>query len=77
MRKEKISEMIKTLAEKELGVNLLDQMPLHECGLDSLSLVALIAEIEDTFNIIFSDEDLQPEKLVSLQSLVQMTEKYL
>ena len=50
---------------------------LIESGLDSLALVSLIVSIEYAFDVEFSDDDLQPENLQTLSSLIELTEKYI
>lgn len=77
MTKHEIAEKIKKIALDVTGAELVDGETLKACGLDSLSLVAVVAEIEERFHITFSDDDLQPEKLVALGDLVRITAKYL
>lgn len=77
MPKEKIKEKIKKIALDAVGAELKEDCPLKECGLDSLSLVAVIVGIEETFGFFFSDDDLNPENLVTLNDLMEITEKYL
>ena len=48
----------------------------EDCGLDSLSMVALLVEIEERMRVTFDDGDLDPEKLVTLEDLVCLTWKY-
>ena len=50
---------------------------MKESGLDSLSLVAVVAAIEEKFGFTFSDDDLQPENLRMLADLVNISAKYL
>lgn len=50
---------------------------LIESGVDSLALVSLIVSIEYAFNVEFSDDDLQPENLKTVSSLIELVEKYL
>lgn len=50
---------------------------LASIGIDSLKRVELIVAIEDAFNIIFDDSDLDPGQLVTVSDIVQLTEKYL
>lgn len=77
MTKKEIAEKIVKTAFEISGAELSETEELKESGLDSLSLAALIAGIEEDFGITFSDDDLQPENLAALSDLVRITEKYL
>lgn len=77
MKKEEIKGKIIGLAREELGVELSDETPLKESGLDSLSLVTLITVIEEFFLFAFEDDDLQPDKLLTLDDLATLTGRYL
>lgn len=77
MTKKEIAEKITETAYDISGAELNETEELKESGLDSLSLVALIAEIEERFGFTFSDDDLQPENLKTLSDLVRITEKNL
>ncbi len=77
MTKEQLTEKIKEIAKESTGTDLTEEGTLKECGLDSLSLVAVIAGIEETFGFFFRDNDLEPDKLKTLGELVSLTEKYL
>ena len=50
---------------------------LATIGIDSLKSVELIVAIENTFNIVFEDSDLDPVKLVTVFNVVELTERYL
>lgn len=77
MTKTNIAEKIIETAFEISGVELSEAESLKESGLDSLSLVALVAALEEKFGITFSDDDLQPENLIWLSDLVKITEKNL
>lgn len=77
MTREELTEKIIDLARENTGAELTDGAELKESGLDSLSLVTVIAGIEELFGFFFDDDDLQPDKLVSLSDLVELTEKYI
>lgn len=77
MNREEIKEKIIKIAEETIGAYLQEDEPLMESGVDSLSLVTLVVSIEERFEIAFSDDDLQPENLRTLSSLISLTEKYL
>ena len=48
-----------------------------DLGLDSLSLVTLIVRMEETFEIMFDDSDLDPSKITTVGALVKLVEKSL
>lgn len=48
-----------------------------DLGLDSLSLVAVIAGMEEKFGIEFDESDLDPSEIVSVKDLVDLAEKYI
>ena len=77
MAEQAIKEKIVQIAEETIGVSLQGIEGLQECGVDSLSLVTLIVSIEEAFNISFADDDLNPDTLRTVSSLVGLTEKYI
>lgn len=77
MTKREIVQQIKDIAYDIAGAELDENEPLKESGLDSLSLVAVVAAIEEKFGFAFSDDDLQPENLRMLADLVNISAKYL
>ena len=77
MNRKEIKEKIVKIAEETIGAYLEEDEPLMESGVDSLSLVTLVVSIEEAFSVAFLDDDLQPENLRTLSSLISLTEKYL
>jgi len=77
VNREEIKERIVKIAEETIGAYLEEDEPLMESGVDSLSLVMLVVSIEEAFSVAFLDDDLQPENLRTLSSLISLTEKYL
>lgn len=77
MTNKEISEKIISIATEVIGVTLTENESLQESGMDSLSLVALIAEIEERFGFSFDDDDLQPENLKMLSDVVRITVKHI
>lgn len=50
-------------------INLIEKKePLIELGLDSISLIRVILNIEEKFNIIFDDDDLLAENFMDIES---------
>ena len=75
--KKNIKEKIIKAAKETIGADLDENESLIESGVDSLALVSLIVSIEYAFDVEFSDDDLQPENLQTLSSLIELTEKYI
>lgn len=76
MNRESIKEKIVSFAQESIGVELEGDEDLREEGIDSLSLVMLVTGMEEVFVIEFNDDDLDPDKLTSLEDLVDLVEKY-
>ena len=47
----------------------------EDCGLDSLSLVAVIVDMGERLDITFDDGDLDPAKLITVSDLVELAWK--
>lgn len=77
MTRDEIRNKIIEIAAEEIGVEITADSNLKESGLDSLSLVVLVAAIEDVFGITFKEDDLQPENFTTAENLVELTERYL
>ena len=77
MDRENIKEKLIKAAKETIGADLDENESLIESGVDSLALVSLIVSIEYAFDVEFSDDDLQPENLQTLSSLIELTEKYI
>lgn len=74
---DKICEKVAEIAENETGVSLTEKESLKESGVDSLTLVAIIVALEENYQITFSEDDLQPENLQTLEDLANLVRKYL
>lgn len=68
----KVKEIIAGVLEQDENVNEInnDTNLLTDYGFDSIMLVELVSEIEDSFDIMFSDEDMDIEKLYSFSGLI-------
>ena len=77
MDREDIKAKIIKAAKETIGADLDENESLIESGVDSLAIVSLIVSIEYAFDVEFSDDDLQPENLQTLSSLIELTEKYI
>lgn len=74
------SEIIEKL--EDICLELIDVKPeineeLSLYGMDSLTLVSLIVEVENIFSITFNDDDLNPNNLKTLDSIAEILENYL
>ena len=68
----KVKEIIAGVLEQDENVEKIndDANLLTDYGFDSIMLVELVSEIEDSFDIMFSDEDMDIEKLYSFSGLI-------
>lgn len=68
----KVKEIIAGVLEQDENVEKIndDTNLLTDYGFDSIMLVELVSEIEDSFDIMFSDEDMDIEKLYSFNGLI-------
>lgn len=65
------------ISETVGGVNVTVEQELKtDIGLDSLSLVAVIVGLEEKFKIEFNESDLDPSRIIQVQDLVELVEKY-
>ena len=49
---------------------------LTELNLDSLGMVTLLVELEDTFGIILDESDMNPFDLTTAADVIRLVEKY-
>lgn len=49
----------------------------NDLGLDSLGLVTLLVEIEDSFNFELKPEDIDPFKYETVETLIKLVSKYI
>lgn len=77
MTKWEIEKLITKIALDVAGVELNETETLKESGLDSLSLVAVIAETENRLKFSYTDSELDPENLQTLSDLVRITENHI
>lgn len=71
----KVEQIIKNLSFFDGETK--DQMFLNEdLGFDSLRMVRLIIALEEEFNIIIDETDLDPRNLVTFGDVVKLVKKY-
>lgn len=58
-------------SEKKDDINIFSS--IEETGMDSLSLISLIVQIEEEYDIEFNDEDLEQVMLSSIDCLIEKT----
>ena len=73
----KITKEVIDLAYDIALVEVLEEDDLKEFGIDSITLVSLIVEIEMKYNITFSEDDLNPDNLTTIKNIVDMMGNYL
>lgn len=76
MTSKEIARQIVQIAFEVTGAELNETDTLKECGLDSLSLVAVIAEMEERFAVVFTETQLDPADLQTLAGLVRIAEQH-
>ena len=47
-----------------------------DLGLDSIQLVTLLMELEDSFQIVLDEADMNPFDLVKVEDVIALAEKY-
>lgn len=47
-----------------------------DLALDSLQMITLLMMVEDSFNIVLDESDMNPFDLVTVQNIVDLVEKY-
>lgn len=50
---------------------------LKDVGIDSLKLVELVISLEEDFNLRFTNSDLEPTKISTVQDIHDLVTKYL
>ena len=48
-----------------------------DLGLDSIQMVTLLIVIEETFNIVLDESDMNPFDLITVSDVLELVEKYL
>lgn len=72
--KEKVEKIIWELSPQD-SINLDDKLQ-DDLGLDSLSMVMLLMEIEDEFEIEIDESDMNPYDLITVADAVDLIKKY-
>lgn len=65
------------IMEKKFSETITAEMELKgDLGIDSLSLVELVVDLEERFNIEFDESDLDPANLKTVGSIYSLVDKY-
>lgn len=72
--KEKVEKIIWEFSPQD-SINLDDKLQ-DDLGLDSLSMVMLLMEIEDEFEIEIDESDMNPYDLITVADAVDLIKKY-
>ena len=73
-----IEEVINIIKEISAGeeIELTDSLQ-SDVSLDSLGMVTLLLEIEDVFEIVLNESDMDPFNLTTVEDVVKLVERYL
>lgn len=73
-----IEEKVKAILSELSGEDTIDNASAlqNELALDSLMMVTLLMEIEDTFAIELDESDMNPFDLETVQSVIDLVMKY-
>ena len=74
----KTVEKVKSILSELCGIESIDvQQNLQaDLGLDSLQMITLLVMLEDHFGITLDEADMNPFDLISVESVVNLAEKY-
>ncbi|WP_297142019.1 acyl carrier protein [uncultured Eubacterium sp.] len=61
----------------QLNSNITLNQNLFDIGLDSLSLISLIIDIENNYKFEFDDSDMVLEKFSTIESIIKLVDSYL
>lgn len=65
------------IMDKKFSETITAEMELKgDLGIDSLSLVELVVDLEEHFNIEFDESDLDPANLKTVGSIYSLVDKY-
>ena len=73
--RKKVYEIIGSICGLEVDSQ--DKSLSDDLGIDSLGLVALLIELEDSLNIELEESDMNPLMLKTTEDIVKLAEKYI
>lgn len=74
--KERIKEIVVTVLELSDDIALDYDTDLQELGLDSMTCVEVVVNIEDEFGVTIDESDLLVENMATIELLEKLVEKY-
>lgn len=76
MKKNEIVEIVSELLQIEDIDEIYSTKDLREIGMDSILFIQLVIEIENKLNIELDDEDLLIDNFLTIDSIMNMVDKY-
>lgn len=73
--RKKVYEIIGSICGLEVDSQ--DKSLSDDLGIDSLGMVALLIEIEDSLNIELEESDMNPLLLKTTEDIIKLAEKYI
>ena len=73
--RKKVYEIIGSICGLEVDSQ--DRSLSDDLGIDSLGMVALLIELEDSLNIELEESDMNPLMLKTTEDIVKLAEKYI
>lgn len=74
---ERIKEIVMNVLELTEDVELNESTDLQGLGLDSMTCVEVVVNLEEEFGISVDEEDLLVENMASIEQIEKLVEKYL
>ena len=71
---ERVQNILNSFCNKET-IRLQDHLQ-NDLGMDSLNMVMLLIELEETFQIQIHESDMNPFDLTTVESVVQLVQRY-
>jgi acyl carrier protein len=72
---EQVIQLLSGICRRDVEGISMDQTLIFDLGIDSIQFLELFAELEETFHFELDMEDLQPERLHSVQALVRFVQE--
>lgn len=76
MINEEIINMIRELTVLDVSEDIKETDALVDLGIDSMKLVELIVSIEMQYEIEFSDTELSPSELITVEDIIRLAGAY-
>lgn len=76
MNEQEIMDMIREMTILDESEEIKESDVLFDLGIDSLKLVEVIVSIEMRYDIEFSDTELSPSEIITVEDIISLTRKY-